>query len=214
MHSSLGITAIYLATAFAVVKAQIGAVHPVIQPCGPSSSSTSKTVCVNRYAAVLPYHFFRPDSYNGTTVPFSSTSVPADPSFATLANATFVLYNRTAGLQILGPNPSYEKMFNVSDAVHEAPVWVPGVNKLFLSQLAPPAGFLPQLVVDLNREPPTLSEFLSEPPVYAPNGGSFHGGLVYWGEFFFFFFLFFSLISFFFPDTFENGVCERERVND
>ena len=50
-----------------------------------------------------------------------------------------------------------------------------------LRQLAPPPGYLPQLVVDLNQEPPTLSEYLSDPPVYAPNGGTFHNGLIYWG---------------------------------
>jgi hypothetical protein len=32
-------------------------------------------------------------------------------------------------------------------------------------------------------EPPVLSEYLSDPPVYAPNGGTFHDGLIYWGEF-------------------------------
>ena len=40
---------------------------------------------------------------------------------------------------------------------------------------------MPQLVIDLNTEPPTLSEYLSSPPVYAPNGGTFHNGLIYWG---------------------------------
>jgi hypothetical protein len=34
----------------------------------------------------------------------------------------------------------------------------------------------------LNVEPPVLSEYLSDPPVYAPNGGTFHDGLIYWGE--------------------------------
>lgn len=50
-----------------------------------------------------------------------------------------------------------------------------------MSQLAPPAGFLPQLVVDLNQNPPTLSEYLSDPPVYAPNGGTFYNGSIIWG---------------------------------
>ncbi|THY73114.1 hypothetical protein D6C93_10464, partial [Aureobasidium pullulans] len=43
-------------------------------------------------------------------------------------------------------------------AVHEAPVYVPGINKLFV-------GVLEQ-------------GFESDPPVYAPNGG-----LIYWGKF-------------------------------
>ncbi|KAH0290226.1 putative lactonohydrolase [Aureobasidium namibiae CBS 147.97] len=156
--------------------AQVGVVNPLVQHCGPSN-----VVCVNRYAAVMPYHFFRPDSFNGTSIPFSATSVPNDTSFSLLNNSNFIVYDRERGLAILGANPTYEKVFNVSEAVHEAPVYVPGLNKLFLSQLAPPAGFLPQLVVDLNKEPPELSEFLSDPPVYAPNGGTFHKGLIYWG---------------------------------
>ena len=58
---------------------------------------------------------------------------------------------------------------------------MPDLNRIYLSQLAPPTGFLPQLIVDLNSDPPTLSQFLSDPPVYAPNGGTFANGLVIWG---------------------------------
>lgn len=32
----------------------------------------------------------------------------------------------------------------------------------------------------MNQSPPALSEYLSDPPVYAPNGGTFHNGLIYW----------------------------------
>lgn len=53
-------------------------------------------------------------------------------------------------------------------------------NKLFMGVLE--RGYLPQLVVDLNQDPPTLSEFESDPPVHAPNGGTYHGGLVHWGR--------------------------------
>lgn len=65
-------------------------------------------------------------------------------------------------------------------AVHEAPVYSPVTNKLYLSQLrgkTSPPGFLPQLVVNLNVEPPYLGELLSDPPIYAPNGGTLHNGL-------------------------------------
>ena len=53
-------------------------------------------------------------------------------------------------------------------------------NKLYFSQLVGPTsppGFLPQLVVDLNVEPPHLGELLSDPPIYAPNGGTINNGL-------------------------------------
>lgn len=65
-------------------------------------------------------------------------------------------------------------------AVHEAPVYSPVTNKLYFSQLegkTSPPGFLPQLVVNLNVEPPYLGELLSDPPIYAPNGGTIHNGL-------------------------------------
>ena len=160
-----------------LVSAQVGIVSPLVEQCGPSN-----VVCVNKYASVMPYHFFRPFSVNSSDVTFSATSVPNDTSFGLLNSSNFVVYDRARGLEILGSAPEYDLVFNVSSAVHEAPVYVPSLNKLFLSQLAPPPGYLPQLVVDLNQDPPTLSEFLSDPPVYAPNGGTFHNGLIYWGE--------------------------------
>ncbi|KAL8691180.1 MAG: hypothetical protein Q9218_003530 [Villophora microphyllina] len=129
----------------------------------------------------MPYHFFRNIS-NGTSEPtFGSTSVPNDTSFGLVDKAEFLVFDQKRGLKILGSEPSYDYIFNVSKAVHEAPVYVPFQNKLYLSQLAPPPGYLPQLVIDLNHDPPTLSEYLSDPPVYAPNGGTFHNGLIYWG---------------------------------
>lgn len=85
------------------------------------------------------------------------------------------MFDKERGLNYLGSDPTYEFVFKVSEAVHEAPVFVPSQNKLYISQLAPPAGYLPQLVVDLNADPPTLSEYLPNPPIYAPNGGASYG---------------------------------------
>ena len=161
------------------VLAQMGTVSPLTQPC---NSYLPKVLCVNRYASVMPYHFFRqPDGPTSNTRPFGTTSVPNDTSFVSVDSADFLLFDQKRGLELLGHSPSYEFVFNVSNAVHEAPVYVAAQNKLYLSQLAPPPGYLPQLVIDLNQDPPTLSEYLSDPPVYAPNGGTFHDGLVYWG---------------------------------
>ncbi|KXS94197.1 hypothetical protein AC578_9958 [Pseudocercospora eumusae] len=156
-----------------------GVSSPVAAACG----SSDNIVCVDRYASVLPHHFFRASGAdNGTQGPgFEATSVPNDTSFGLISKADFVVYDKKRGLEILGSEPTYDFVFEVSGAVHEAPVWVPSLNKLFLSQLAPPPGYLPQLVVDLNQDPPTLGEYLSDPPVYAPNGGTFYDGLIYWG---------------------------------
>ncbi len=130
----------------------------------------------------MPYHFYRHPAAGTTDISFSQTHVPNDTSFDLVGKADFIVFDQQRGMELLGSTPTYEKVFNVSDAVHEAPAYVPSLNKLFLSNLAPPAGVLkPQLVIDLNQDPPTLSDFVSDPPVYAPNGGTFHHGLIYWG---------------------------------
>lgn len=174
-----GHTSILLALAATSLAQSLppGVVAPVAQTCGPSSANI---VCLEKYASVLPYHFFRNRTVD-TPLTFGSTSVPNDTSFGLVDDADFLVFDRARAFELLGDSPTYEFIFEVSPAVHEAPVYVPSLNKLFMSQLAPPAGYLPQLVVDLNQDPPTLSEYLSDPPVYAPNGGTFHNGLIYWG---------------------------------
>ncbi|KAL8637450.1 MAG: hypothetical protein Q9226_009121 [Calogaya cf. arnoldii] len=170
------ITSIFFSIGYSY--AQTGFVGPLARIYDPSLPNV---VSLNRYASVMPYHFFRNISNGPSTPTFGSTSVPNDTSFALADEADFLVFDNERASEILGPNPSYEFVFEVSEAVHEAPVYVASQNKLYLSQLAPPPGYLPQLVVDLNQDPPTLSEYLSDPPVYAPNGGTFHNGLIYWG---------------------------------
>jgi hypothetical protein len=138
---------------------------------------------MTKYLSVLPYHFYRNASDNKTEVTLEEIQLPGNYSTNTnaISEAEFLVFDQARGLEILGGNPTYDFVFNVSDAVHEANTYWPAGNKLFLSQLAPPPGYLPQLVVDLNADPPTISEYLSDPPVYAPNGGTFYNGLVYWG---------------------------------
>ncbi|KAL1599692.1 hypothetical protein SLS60_007495 [Paraconiothyrium brasiliense] len=126
------------------------------------------------YGSVLPYHFFRNVSSNAGILDFRNTSVPSDPSFKLLFDANFVVFDQHRGLQYLG-SPTYDFVFKVSEAVHEAPVYVATQKKLYISQLAPPTGYLPQLVVDLNPSVPALSEYLPNPPIYAPNGGTSYG---------------------------------------
>ncbi|EAW07931.1 SMP-30/gluconolactonase/LRE family protein [Aspergillus clavatus NRRL 1] len=158
-----------------LARTQTGVIDPISEQCGPS------VVCVKHYANVLPNHFYRNLSTIQVATSFGDTTVANGTVLQDIKSADFVVYDQERGLEILGSNPSYEYMFAVSDAVHEAPVYVASQNKLYLSQLAPPAGYLPQLVIDLNQDPPTLSEFLSDPPVYAPNGGTFYNGQVIWG---------------------------------
>ncbi|KAJ9273499.1 hypothetical protein DTO212C5_573 [Paecilomyces variotii] len=157
-----------------LVRAQTGITNPLTTKCGPS------VVCVNKYANVLPYHFFRNLSTSSDASTFGDTTIANGTQLKDVQNASFLVFDHQRGLEILGSNPTYEFIFSVSNAVHEAPVYVPSQNKLYLSQLSPPPGYLPQLVIDLNQDPPTLSEFLSDPPVYAPNGGTFYDGKIIW----------------------------------
>ena len=128
----------------------------------------------------MPYRFFRNVSQGLTEYPFGTTSVPNDTSFRLVEKSVFLVLYQQRGLDLLGSHLTYEFVFQVPFAVHEAPVYAPVQNKLFFSQLGP-VGYLPQLTIDLNHIPPTLTEFLSDPPVYSPNGGTFHNGLIYWG---------------------------------
>ncbi|PKY04120.1 lactonohydrolase [Aspergillus campestris IBT 28561] len=158
-----------------LAAAQTGVTGPIAEKCGPS------VVCVNKYGNILPDHFYRNVSTMEAVTTFGDTTVANGTHLDSIKTADFIVYDRERGLDILGPKPSYEFVFRVNEAVHEAPVYVESQSKLYLSQLAPPTGYLPQLVVDLNHDPPTLSEFLSDPPVYAPNGGTFHDGKIVWG---------------------------------
>jgi hypothetical protein len=54
---------------------------------------------------------------------FYSTSVSGDPTFAALGNATFVVWDKKRGLDLMGPDPRFEVMFNTNFS-HEAPVLV------------------------------------------------------------------------------------------
>jgi hypothetical protein len=155
-----------------------GVSSPVAKKCGPS---TANIVCLDRYASVLPYHFFRNVTVDfEDPIAFGSTSVPNDTSFGLVKDADFLVFDQARAFELLGESPTIDFVFELSTAIHEAPVYVPGLNKLFFSQLSPEA--LPQYVVDLNQDPPTLSEYSSDPPVYAPNGGTFHNGLIYWSK--------------------------------
>lgn len=95
----------------------VSADTPLAERCGPQSSSI---VCVNKYASVMPYHFFRQASANGTYSPttddFRYTMVSKDTSFALVKDANFVVFDKDRGLKnVLGQNPIYEFMYDISD---------------------------------------------------------------------------------------------------
>ncbi|KAH8881409.1 gluconolactonase [Thozetella sp. PMI_491] len=143
----------------------------------------ASVACVNHYAAVLPLPFSRPSIPDGSVIPlantsFNGTSVP-DPSFDLVHQSVFVVFDRDRGLEILGPEPTYEIVFdNVAEAVHEAPVYVPALNSIIVSTLS--ADVIPQSIIDLNYDPPTLKNYTTSPPIRGVNGGRFFDGTVYW----------------------------------
>ncbi|KAH8433834.1 uncharacterized protein LDX57_011470 [Aspergillus melleus] len=100
-------------------------------------------------------------------------------SWDLICDVKFVIFDRERGLELLGSQPSVETVFHVSQDVHEAHVYLPDQNKLVFAELA--VDQLPLLSVDLNHDPPVLSEFTTNPPVYVPNGAHYSDGLVWFG---------------------------------
>ncbi|CAN8095753.1 unnamed protein product [Discula destructiva] len=148
----------------------------VIEKC-PGFESASNIACVAQHAAVLAPPFSR----GGILDTFVRTKVPSDPSFSRLANVSFVIFSEAEGVPLLGSSPKVEKVFTTrNDSIHEAPVYVPGLNVIIFSQ--PRAGIYTQQLINLNATPPTLEAYTTHPPVYAVNGGTLHGGKVYWAS--------------------------------
>jgi len=173
MASKAAFTGLLGFLAFDIVAAQLAS------PCSPNLPNVA---CVNKYAAVMPLPFARPTSppTSGNSAlndTFSGTVVP-DPSFNIVKNSTFIVFDRERGLPALGPSPSFELVFTTAEVVHEAPVYVPGLNAIIVSQYN--KDVLAQQIINLNNTPPTISPFLPSPPVFAVNGGRLFNGTLYW----------------------------------
>lgn len=95
---------------------------PLARTCGPT---TADIVCMTRYASVMPYHFYRAPSHGSTDISFGDTNVPSDPSFELVGEADFLIFDEARAFEVLGSAPTYDLFFNLSDAVHEAPVCRP-----------------------------------------------------------------------------------------
>lgn len=179
----------------AAVHVQSNITAQVVERC-PHFANDSAVACVNNYASVLPYPFVRATASNGVDPEndtFVATSVASDDSFHRLAETTFVVFDRERGLDILGSAPRLEKVFETrNDSIHEGPVYVPGLNAIIFSQ--PHQGVYQQKIINLNGTEPTISNFTTDPPVYAVNGGRLYKGKIYWA----------SEASFSFPSP-ENG---------
>ncbi|KAI9763173.1 MAG: hypothetical protein M1835_007910 [Candelina submexicana] len=145
----------------------------VASVCGPTTSSI---VSMKRYDALLPPSFSRDVN---PAVGYSGAIVNDDPFCASVSAADFVVFDQARGLELLGAAPRIERMFEVLNVIHEAPVYVPGQKKLYVAQHGP-MGDQTSLVIDLSNEPSTMSGFETSPKTYQGNGGFFQGGSVYW----------------------------------
>ncbi|CBF74907.1 hypothetical protein AN4004.2 [Aspergillus nidulans FGSC A4] len=81
----------------------------VLSSCGSWDKRT--VICVHKYASVLPGKFSRTPPINlGATGSFASAVVPADTSFASIANATFIVYDLARAQAIRGSAPTFQMM--------------------------------------------------------------------------------------------------------
>lgn len=170
-----------LAFSLSPALAQSGIISPLAQPC-PSYLNSTDVVCINRYASSMPPSFIRQSSTGGVYFPndtFADTKVPSDPSFDSVKEATFIVFDEARGNQILGPNPRLDFVFHSrNDSIHEAPVYVPSLDAIIFS--LPHQGIYEQQIVYLNGSEPRIANYTSSPPVYAVNGGKLFNGKVYW----------------------------------
>lgn len=95
---------------------------------------------------------------------------------AKLAAASFIVYDERF-YDVIGPCPIIEKLFTLPEPVHEAPVFLPRQNKVFVSGFNETYDYF----IDLNTEPPTIENFTANPPLQSVNGGFLHGDTLIFG---------------------------------
>ena len=130
-------------------------------------------ICIHRYGSVIAGAFSRYvlDPYADR---YPAAVLPDDPYFHYVRHARFLAFDAARSRAIFGPAPTLDFMFQISNHTHEAPVYVPETNELYFSRLQ--HRYLPQLVVNLSATPPTLSERLADPPIYAAAGARYRNG--------------------------------------
>ncbi|KOC13243.1 lactonohydrolase [Aspergillus flavus AF70] len=149
---------------------------PLVQAC--TGYSFPRVACMYRYASKMPLDFYRKASVDISNVDtYSSTEVANDDSFQQVGKATFLVWDQQRGSEILGSDPAYDIVFTISTGGHEAPVYVPDTNELWFSELG--KGELHQQVISLDGDSPTISEVLTDPPLYAPSGARYRNGKIY-----------------------------------
>lgn len=151
---------------------------PLVAACG-NGYSFPAVVCLRNRGAVIRGDWERPvtnDVAHADT--FRSIRMPHESSFRHVQDADFVVWDEHRAQHVLGSAPSVDFVFTTKGLMsHEAPVWSPETNELYFARLE--HRFLPQLVVDLNEDPPVLLEKTASPPIYGAVGGRYRNGLIY-----------------------------------
>ncbi|KAE8414430.1 hypothetical protein BDV36DRAFT_298977 [Aspergillus pseudocaelatus] len=174
MHLSLRLVS--LALCIAPLASAGNNSTPLVQAC--TGYSFPRVACMYRYASKMPLDFYRKASIDISSVDtYSSTEVANDDSFQQVGKATFLVWDQKRGSEILGSDPAYDIVFTISTGGHEAPVYVPDTNELWFSELG--KGELHQQVISLDGDSPTISEVLTDPPLYAPSGARYRNGKIY-----------------------------------
>ena len=95
-----------------------------------------------------------------------------------MRNATFIVFDETRGLDILGTTPKYEFVLDDIPSTHEAPVYVPELNVFVCSILN--QNITEQRLLNLTESPPHIRNLTTNPPIYGVNGGRYFNGSIYW----------------------------------
>lgn len=99
----------------------------------------------------------------------STPDAAINEELAKLAAASFIVYDERF-YDVMGRHPKIELLFDLP-GVHEAPVFLPKQNKVFMSGFNETQDYL----IDLNDEPPTILNFTANPPLESVNGGFLYG---------------------------------------
>ena len=94
--------------------------------------SLYREICFSHALPLLPSTKLRLDG----RIVWSNTCV--EQQFFPLSQERGFPHLRRSWLLCVGIKSTYDLMFKVSDAVHEAPVYVQSLNRLYVSRLAPP----------------------------------------------------------------------------
>lgn len=70
-----------------------------------------------------------PDGFNRGGLFASYLSSARDANLAAAADYDFLVFDEQHGAEILGKTPEYQFMFTLPQVPHEAPVYVPDLNR-------------------------------------------------------------------------------------